>query len=171
MAIAVADGGSLYWNPHPGDDPLRMLTDELIPLCRRHHLGESPDRIGVLGISMGGYGALLLAETRPDLITAAAAISPAIWTTYSQARAVNPNAFAGASAFAEHDVITHASALGRLPVWIASGTEDPFHPGVLALARKLPASVELRITAGCHDGAYFAQQQLPALQFLGRHIA
>jgi hypothetical protein len=34
MAIGVADGGStLYWNGHPGDDPMRMLTDEFLPLA------------------------------------------------------------------------------------------------------------------------------------------
>ena len=38
---------------------------------------------------MGGYGALLLAEKNPELIAAVAAISPAVWTTYSEARAAN----------------------------------------------------------------------------------
>ncbi len=172
MAIGVADGGgSLYWNAHRGDDPMRMLTDEFIPLCRRNHLGSGPHSIGALGISMGGYGALLLAERHPNLISAVAAISPAIWTTYDQARAVNREAFTGAAAFADNDVITHASQLSRLPVRIASGAEDPFHPGVVALAKHLPNTAELELTKGCHDDAFFAQQQLPSLQFLGRHLA
>jgi enterochelin esterase-like enzyme len=171
MAIGVVNGGSLYWNAHPGDDPMRMLTDEFIPLCKHHGLGGSPRSIGVLGISMGGYGALLLAEQHPSLIGAAAAISPAIWTTYAQARAVNLDAFTGAAAFAQNDVITHASQLAQLPVRIASGTDDPFHPGVIALAKHLPASAHVVLSAGCHDDAYFAQQQLPSLQFLGQHLA
>ena len=41
---------------------------------------------------MGGYGALLLAEKYPGLISAVAAIGPAVWTSYGQARAVNPGA-------------------------------------------------------------------------------
>jgi len=172
MAIAVADGGSsLYWNPHPGDDPMRMITDELIPLCRRHNLGSRPHSTGVLGISMGGYGALLLAEKHPELVSAAAAISPAIWTTYDQARDVNADAFANAAAFAANDVIDHAPALARLPLRIASGADDPFLPGVHALVRRLPSTVELSFPAGCHDDAFFEQQQLPSLQFLGQHIA
>jgi pimeloyl-ACP methyl ester carboxylesterase len=171
MAIGVVDGGSLYWNAHPGDDPMRMLTDEFIPLCKHRHLGGSPHSIGVLGISMGGYGALLLAEKHPDLISAAAAISPAIWTTYDQARAVNRGAFTDASAFADNDLITHASALTQIPIRIASGSDDPFHPGVVALAQQLPATAHVEITKGCHDDAYFAEQQLPSLQFLGQHIA
>jgi hypothetical protein len=34
MALVAADGGGGYWNPHPGDDPMRMVIDELIPKCQ-----------------------------------------------------------------------------------------------------------------------------------------
>ena len=83
-----------------------------------------------MGISMGGYGALLLAEKLPDLISAAAAISPAIWTSYAQARAANAGAYASAADFAADDAVTHAAALARVPVRIAAGFGDPFYPGV-----------------------------------------
>ena len=39
-----------------------------------------------MGISMGGYGAIVVAERYPALVRAVAAISPAIWTTYAEAR-------------------------------------------------------------------------------------
>ena len=87
---------------------------------------------------MGGYGAILLAEKYPDLFGAAAAISPAIWTSYEQARSVNPGAYASAAAFASADAVTHASALADMAVRVASGASDPFHPGVEALVRRLP---------------------------------
>ncbi len=87
MALVTVDGGGGYWNPHPGDNPMLMLIDELIPLCQDHGPGRPPYRIGTMGISMGGYGALLLGEKFPHMITAVAAISPAIWTSYDQARA------------------------------------------------------------------------------------
>jgi hypothetical protein len=76
--------------------------------------------------------------THRQLASAVASISPAVWSTYAQARAANPGAFASAADFANDDVITHASALTGLPVRIASGTNDPFHPGVLALAKDSP---------------------------------
>lgn len=44
---------------------------------------------------MGGYVALLFAEKYQALIATVAAVSPAIWTSYDQARAVNPQAYSG----------------------------------------------------------------------------
>jgi len=129
MAIAAADGGGGYWNPHPGDDPMAMVIDELIPLCQRHGLGRRA--IGTLGISMGGYGAILLAEKYPRLISAVAAIGPAIWTSYPQARAVNPGAYASAAAFADADAVTHAHALAGVAVRVACGPS----PGCCRRAR------------------------------------
>ncbi len=171
MAILAVDGGRLYWNPHPGDDPLAMLVDEVIPMSHKLGLGRGQGRAGVLGVSMGGYGALLLAEREPRLITAAAAISPAVWTTYAEAHSVTPGAFASGSDFVQDDVITHAQALAGMPVRIASGNQDPFHTGVLALARVLPASASVEFTPGCHDTGFFASQQHQSLSFLGRHLS
>lgn len=171
MALVTVDGGSGYWNAHPGDDPMGMLTRELIPMCRRRGLGRPPLRVGAMGISMGGYGALLLAEKHPGLISAVAAISPAIWTSYAQARAVNAGAYASAADFAADDAVTHASALAGKPVRIASGYDDPFHPGVRALAGVLPKGAVVEFGKGCHDGQFFAEQEPSSLSFLGAHLA
>ncbi|HWF74516.1 MAG TPA: alpha/beta hydrolase-fold protein [Solirubrobacteraceae bacterium] len=171
IALVAADGGGGYWNRHPGDDPMAMIVDELVPMCRGLGLGRAPRSIGATGISMGGYGALLLAEQHPRLIAAVAAISPAIWTTYDEARGANAGAYASAADFARDDVVTHASALAGRPVRIASGVEDPFHPGVAALARALPAPAVVEFPQGCHDGTFFASQAPASLAFLARHLA
>ncbi len=170
MAMVTVDGGDGYWNPHPGDNPMAMVTGELIPRCRRLGLGRPPQRIGTMGISMGGYGALLLAEKHPHLIAAVAAISPAIWTSYAQARDANAGAYASAAAFAANNAVTHAAALAHLPMRVASGYDDPFSPGVHALARALPARAVVDFVKGCHTGPFFAEQQPPSLAFLARHL-
>ncbi len=168
LAMVTVDGGGGYWNPHPGDDPLGMVIDELIPLCRRQGLGRQ--RIGAMGISMGGYGALLFAEKYPQLFGAVAAISPAIWTTYAEAHAANAGAFASAEAFAAADVIAHVGALAGKPVRVASGNDDPFHPGVVALTRVLPRSATVDLSGGCHTGPFFVSQEPASLAFLGEHL-
>jgi enterochelin esterase-like enzyme len=175
LALVTVDGGDSYWNPHPGDNPQAMLTDELIPLCQRKGLGAGARKIGVLGISMGGYGALLLAEKYPRLVGAVAAISPAIWTSYAQAQSANPGAYASAAAFAAGDAVTHAAALAGVPVRVASGSDDPFYPGVRTLARALPQNpggvpAETYFGSGCHTGAFFNAQEPPSLAFLARHL-
>lgn len=170
MAMVSVDGGGGYWNPHPGDNPMAMVIDELIPFCQRQGLGRPPQRIGTIGISMGGYGALLLAEKYPRLFCAAAAISPAIWTSYAQARAANAGAYASARAFAAADAVTHAAALAHRPVRVSAGYDDPFYPGVQALARALPPGAVVYFGKGCHSGPFFAQQEPPSLAFLARHL-
>ena len=170
MALVTVDGGNGYWNPHPGDDPMAMVVDELIPFCRRKGLGVAPNQIGMMGISMGGYGALAIAEGHPGLVSAVAVISPAIWTSYSQARAASAGAFASASAFAKGDVIAHAHSLQGIPVRVASGVDDPFHPGVEKLVDVLPAGSTAVFSAGCHTDPFFLEQEPPSLVFLSRHL-
>ena len=171
MAMVTVDGGGGYWNPHPGDDPMAMVIEEVLPMCRRQGLGVPPRRIGTMGISMGGYGAILFAERYPRLFSAVAAISPAIWTSYAQASAANAGAYASASAFRADDAVTHAGALAGIPVRVASGADDPFHPGVEALARALPPGAVVEFSSGCHTGSFFLGQEPPSLAFLARHLA
>jgi pimeloyl-ACP methyl ester carboxylesterase len=124
-----------------------------------------------MGISMGGYGALLMAEKHPDLFAAVAAISPAVWTTYAEAEGANPGAYSSSSDFAANDAVTHASSLAHIPVRVASGLSDPFHPGVVALAQRLPPGAVVDISPGCHTGPFFRAQEPPSLAFLSGHLS
>jgi enterochelin esterase-like enzyme len=176
MALVTVDGGGGYWNPHPGDNPQAMLTDEVIPMCQRAGLGAGPQGIGVMGISMGGYGAILLAEKYPHLIAAVAAISPAIWTDYAAAKAANAGAYASAADFAADNAVTHAPALAKTPIRVASAYDDPFYPAVQTFTTSLPKNpggvpAELSFAKGCHTSPFFVAQEPPSLAFLARHLA
>lgn len=66
MAMVSADGGKGYWHPLPGDDPMAMVVDELLPMWGRLGLGLADHGVASTGISMGGYGAILMAEQAHD---------------------------------------------------------------------------------------------------------
>ena len=171
VAIATVDGGGGYWNPHPGDDPMAMLVDEFIPMLQTRGVGRATKGVGLMGISMGGFGALAIAESHPQLIRCVAAISPAVWTSYDQARAANAGAFSSASTFDAYDIITHAPALSVPAVRVASGVDDPFHPGVARLLNALPPKVVTYVGKGCHTTPFFVSQEPPSLAFLASNLS
>jgi S-formylglutathione hydrolase FrmB len=61
FAVICVDGGDTYWHARAdGDDPVGMILYEVLPRARASRLATR--RIGITGLSMGGYGALLMAE-------------------------------------------------------------------------------------------------------------
>jgi S-formylglutathione hydrolase FrmB len=77
IAVAAVDGGAdSYWHARAdGSDALTMLTDEFVPMIDARTRVSQP---ALLGWSMGGYGALLAAETAPTRFVVVAAASPAL---------------------------------------------------------------------------------------------
>jgi pimeloyl-ACP methyl ester carboxylesterase len=170
MALVTVDGGNGYWTPHPHDDPMAMVVEELIPMCQGLGLGRQPQQIKLMGISMGGFGALAIAESVPHLILGVAAISPAIWTTYDQARDANPNAFASRQTFEKYNVISHAGELTGLPLRVAVGVDDPFLPGVKTFVKAVTHPDKVVFASGCHTDSFFLAQEPPSIQFLSRYV-
>ena len=100
-----------------------MLTDELVPMLAQRGLQTA--RIGLSGWSMGGYGALLLAEHLGRASCAGvAADSPALWRRASETA---PGAFDDASDYAANDVYAGRPRLSGIPVRVVIGTSDPFY--------------------------------------------
>ncbi|HEU5029409.1 MAG TPA: alpha/beta hydrolase-fold protein [Spirillospora sp.] len=170
FAIAAVDGGpDTYWHARAdGDDPIGMIIDELLPRLRAQ--GARTGRIGAIGWSMGGYGALVLARRLgARRMAAAVASSPALFASYADARRANARSFDGAADFARNDVFAALDALKGVPVRVDCGTSDPFAP----MARKLRGRIhpEGSMGGGCHDGGFW-RPRLPAqLAFLGHHLA
>jgi enterochelin esterase-like enzyme len=169
FAVVAVDGGSdTYWHRRKtGEDPLGMITDELLPRLRAQ--GASTDRFGVIGWSMGGYGALLLAETvGAPRMAAAVASSPALFPSYDNARRTNHRAFDDAADFARNDVFTRLGRLEGVPTRVDCGTSDPFAPMVRRLrARLKPVGA---MSGGCHDGEFWRPHLPDQLAFLGGHL-
>jgi pimeloyl-ACP methyl ester carboxylesterase len=119
---------------------------------------------------MGGYGAIMFAEHFPGIFRAAAAISPAIFQSWGHVHYVNPGAYVNAADFAKYDAITHANELGDLPVRVASGSWDPFHPWVEEFVAELPTSDPVVFPPGGHTGQFFHSQIEPSMAFLSQHL-
>jgi enterochelin esterase-like enzyme len=160
FALATVDGGrDTYWHKRSTrDDPQLMVTSELLPLLAKR--GLRTDRYGVLGWSMGGYGALLAARESDGRLVTAAAMSPALWRTIGETA---PGAFDGADDFAAYRV--RAGHLRTVALRIDCGRDDPFAGAVRELRRDVVT--EGGIQAGAHTAGYW-RRMLPAqLRFLG----
>ncbi|TWD81984.1 S-formylglutathione hydrolase FrmB [Kribbella amoyensis] len=165
FALVAVDGGQdSYWHQRTtGDDPQRMLTAELLPLLAER--GLRTDRYGVLGWSMGGYGALLLAADAGDRVVAAGAMSPALWHEYAD---VAPGAYDGPDDFARHQVFGRAE-LKDVALRIDCGRDDPFAGAVRDLREQVHAAGG--IEAGAHTAGYWRRMLPDHLRFLGGEIA
>ena len=151
VALAAVEGGdSSYWHPRAdGGDPLAMLLDEFVPMIDKM---VGTDRRALLGWSMGGYGALLAAETRPEMFRAVVAVSPALWTS---AGATAPGAFDGPDDYRRHDVFARAESLRPLTVRIDCGDGDSFQPAARRFAALLEPDVITSFGPGFHDSPYW----------------
>ena len=154
VAVVAVDGGGGYWHRRAsGEDSGAMVLDELLP--RLAEQGLDITRVGFLGWSMGGYGALLLGARLGPIRTAAiCAVSPALWTS---AGAAAPGAFDGAADFAANSVFGLA-ALGSIPIRIDCGNDDPFYAATKAFIAQLPNPPAGGFSPGGHDAAFWSAQ-------------
>jgi hypothetical protein len=177
FAFAAVDGGDGYWHPRSnGDNPLAMLTHEFLPMLAQ--LGLRTDTIGLLGWSMGGYGALLVAReahrgTLPEAlgrttVVAAAASSPALFASY---HASASGAFDNAADFTKYGELASQPDAGKTALWVGCGATDAFTEQTRryrAKASPLPAG---GITKGCHTVSYWRSVAAAQISFIGAHLA
>ena len=168
FALASVDGGDhTYWHRRAdGDDPQRMILEELLPMLASR--GLRTERIGLSGWSMGGYGALLLAERLGSAGCAAVAVdSPALWRS---AGATAPGAFDDAADYARNDVFAHRSRLSGIAVRIAIGTSDPFYAATRSFVAGLSPRPATDFSIGGHTLAFWRHSAPAQLRFLGQHL-
>jgi enterochelin esterase-like enzyme len=82
--IVLPDGELGFWaNWYDGSRRYEdWIADELVPYVReRYHTRACPEHCHVMGVSMGGSGALRLAHHRPEVFSTVTAISAPIMNT------------------------------------------------------------------------------------------
>jgi S-formylglutathione hydrolase FrmB len=177
FALAAADGGSGYWHRRrDGEDAQAMLLEEFLPLLhglagpggRRLEAGAG-DRIGLLGWSAGGYGALLLAQRLGAArVGAVAAVSPALWLRAADAA---DGAFDDAADFAAHDVFAGRDRLAGVPVRVDCGWGDPFLATAQEFAAGLAPPPQGGWGFGGHDDAYWRRTAGDQLRFIAAALS
>lgn len=151
FVLAGADGGLSGWEPNlsSSDDPQAMVVEEMPAWMNQR--GFDGRRRGLWGWSMGGYGALRLAEGFGGWARAVAAFSPAVSS--------------GDAVFADVD------ALSGLPLGVWCGTEDSFYDAVRELVTRLPQAPEVAgFSAGRHTRVFWNDQTLAAFDLLASHL-
>jgi pimeloyl-ACP methyl ester carboxylesterase len=181
FALAAVAGGTGYWHARrSGEDAGRMVTGEFLPLLSRLPgdvdgvrvpglATAAGDRVGFYGWSMGGYGALLLAEQLgAGRVRAVAVSGPALW---EKAADTAPGAFDDPSDFARHDVFAGRARLRGVAVRIDCGDGDPFVDAARDFAAGLSPRPAGGFGVGGHEGRYWRRVAPGQLAFLGRALA
>jgi hypothetical protein len=167
FALASVSGGDHeYWHPRRGTDPARMVIDEFVPMLAGR--GLRTRRIGLLGWSMGGYGALYLATTLTRARCAVAiAESPAIWHRAEQRAA---GAFDDAADFDAHAIFPRIGRLAGIALRVDCGVSDGFAPVTRDLRAAITPTPAGGIEPGAHDASYWRSQAPAQLRFAARHL-
>lgn len=163
FVVVSVDGGETYWHRRKnGDDPPEMIRTELLP--RLAERGLQTKRVGMVGWSMGGYGALLYAENHPAQVAAVAAVSPALWRRPTEAA---DGAFDDAADFRRNDVFARKNALRGVQVRVDCGDVDPFVEVAEELRAELRPTPSGEISEGGHNEYYWRRAMPGVLGFLG----
>lgn len=167
FALASVDGGNTYWHHRTsGEDAGGMVIEEFLPLLVGHGLDTS--RIGLLGWSMGGFGALWLGGVLGrNRVAAVAAESPAIWHRAGQSA---PGAFDDPADFVAHDLFTHTQALTGIAIRIDCGTDDPFYSAARDYAAALTPKPAGGFQPGAHTLGYWRRMAPAQLTFMASHL-
>lgn len=164
FVLVGADGGRKMWRssgPDDPDDPQRMLIEE-VPAWLAER-GFDWGRRAAWGWSMGGAGALLLAEAEPGALAAVAAFSPAVPD--------GPDGTAETDDGRPRDVWAARDRLAGAAVGLWCGTADPLLDRVQRFAADLdPAPAVAEWGRGDHTRGYWDRITPAALAFIGRAL-
>ena len=157
FAVVGVDGGSdSYWHKRAdGTDSGAMVLDELLPMLSS--MGFDTSRVGFMGWSMGGYGALHLgAKLGPTRTAGICAISPALYSSFAESA---PKAFDSDDDWTQNSVMG-LPALSQIPLRVDCGTFDRFYFATRQFVNQLKTPPAGSFSIGGHDIGYW-RAQLP----------
>ncbi len=175
MIIVLPQGDRDYWVDHANDGPRwgEYIDRDLVTMIDvTYRTLRSPASRAIGGLSMGGYGALSHAFTRPDLYGVVGAHSPSLYEDNNTIPALGSGV-----AFDLRDPIylaEHAAAITQLQVWVDVGKDDSTW---LERATSLHAALNSRglthqwqVLPGGHDYDYWIAHILEYMRFYGHAL-
>lgn len=137
--------------------------------------GSKPPRIGLLGTSMGGQGALRFAYKFPNLFPVVAAISPAIdyYKRYNEGDETIPQMYPDPEAARQDTALLHIHPLNwpRHQFFCCDPTDHRWHESADRLRMKLwslgvPHVCDLETSGGGHGFDYYNRMAERAINFV-----
>ncbi|MBE9374495.1 hypothetical protein IQ251_08545 [Saccharopolyspora sp. HNM0983] len=168
FAVVAPDGGQHFWyDAGDGADPQAMLRDELPGWLDELGLALPT---AVLGMSMGGFGALGYAHERMETgapLAATAAMSPALFAHWESLN--RQHAAPAKEIWAANDPLQHPDRrVGRtLGVWC--GTADRFYENSRIIAQLAKAELA-SFEPGGHNAGYWRRILPDVVDFIGGHL-
>ncbi len=194
MIIVMPNGdSSFYINSYDGKEKYEdFFTSEFIPAIERTYRIKGDKRYrGIAGLSMGGYGTLIYTLKHPELFSAGAALSAAVFDDSSiikmpdavYERILGPlfgrglkggdrvNAVMNANSPLKIVATKSADELKKVRYWIDCGDDDGLSKGNcllhIALADK-GVPHEFRVRDGAHTWTYWRSGIIDGLAFIGQ---
>ncbi len=156
----------------------RHLLDNILPYIVRRWSATSP-RIGLLGTSMGGQGALRFAYKHPNTFPVVAAISPAIdyQMRFADGDETLPLMYRDPEAARQDTATLHIHPLNwpRHQFFCCDPQDDRWHESADRLRMKLyslgvPHECDLETTGGGHGFEYYAKMAETAIGFIAERL-
>lgn len=175
MIIVLPQGDDSYWADHAGGGPrwgYYTAHDVVGEIDARYRTVADRDHRGLGGLSMGADGALQLAINYSAVFRIAIANSPVL-RRYD----IAPPFFGDPAWFAAHDPLSlyraHADIARSVRIWIDTGFDDVWRPGVEALHQQMLADgIEhsWHEYPGGHEGAYWTARVPDDLRFFDEFL-
>jgi enterochelin esterase-like enzyme len=156
----------------------RHVVENILPFVESR-LGAKPPRIGLLGTSMGGQGALRLSYKFPHLFPVVAAISPAIdfHKRYNEGDETIPQMYPDPEAARQDTAILHVHPLNwpRHQFFCCDPEDYRWWESADRLRMKLyslgvPHEIDLETTGGGHGFEYYSRMALMAIGYLASKL-
>lgn len=190
LVVAGVDGGNSFFVNGPAGAWQDLVTEDFVPwLEGSFRVRADRGGRGLLGVSMGGYAALRIALTRPDLFGAVATHSAMLLTGIPSAAGGagrwHMAAFHGAfgnpidpALWAASDPIelAHRAPAGALPpLYLDCGASDRYglaggHRALGDVLERRGVAHELSLPPGDHGYGFVRGRLQESLGFLARHL-